>query len=183
MFDSEKNEEKITFDTLCDTYIEASSFASPAELHGLLCGKLSSGKHLDNSTWLNAVEEQMDLNNGLNEKARNMFVELYAFTYQQLTSSDFSFAPLLPDDMEPLSMRLECLSQWCRGFLTGYGLGGIGKSLPSKEEQSVLLDFSQIVKVNTDIKSTCVTNEDERDFTEVIQYVRMAAITLFDKHQ
>lgn len=172
----------LTFDSLCDIYVEVGSFSSPAELHGQLCGQLSAGQRLTTSDWLKVVADQIAIESALTESAEQLLTAMYHSTLELLSSPDMSFSLFLPEDSDPMSVRLECLSQWCHGFLAGYGLGGISQQSLSKEAQSILLDFTRIVKVETDIEVGELDNEAESDFMEVCEYVRMATLTLFDEH-
>jgi len=181
MFDADNIQDAITFDGLCNIYVEADSFSSPADLHGQLCGQLAAGQRLDRSVWLNIAVEQMNLEGDLSETAERYLVALYEWSYEQLLSPDLSFLMLLPDDNDPMSVRLEALSQWCHGFLAGYGLAGVRQESFSKESQAILLDFTRIVKVDTEIEAAELDNNAENDFMEVCEYVRMAVLTLFDE--
>ena len=181
-FKSDNADKQITFDELCDIYVEIGSFSSPSELHGQLCGQLSAGQRLESADWLKAATDQMAIESILSVSVEEFLMTLYQSTYQELLSPDMSFSLFLPEDSDPMNVRLECLSQWCHGFLAGYGLGGISQSSLSKETQSILLDFTRIVKVETDIEAGDLNDDAEHDFMEVCEYVRMAVLTLFDEH-
>ena len=42
----------------------------------------------------------------------------------RLRGDEMEFELLLPDDDAPLEQRATALSQWCQGFLYGFGTGG-----------------------------------------------------------
>ena len=175
-------ETNITFDDLCSIYLEEGSFAPPADLHGQLCGLLCAGNLLKTEDIINLATEQMMLDSALKEATQDKIIALYREAQAQLKSSDLDFCILLPDNSDPLSIRLESLTQWCHGFLTGYGLSGINQKDLSEEAQSILLDFTRIVKVDTSMDAMLESDSSEGDFVEVCEYVRMAALMLFNEN-
>ena len=107
-------------------------------------------------------------------------IGLYQLTQQQFEASDFGFELLLPDDDQMLAQRAEALGSWCSGFLSGFGLatGKRGEKL-SAEAQDGLRDLAQIAQIAAD--SDVDSDEDEADLMEVQEYVRMAAMLMFNE--
>lgn len=173
----DESKDMITFDLLCNTYIEAGSFASPSELHGQLCGHLSVGDQLEASAILSITSAQVGTNVILNESMEATVLMLYQEIRQQLKSPDLSFFALLPDNSEPLSVRLECLSQWCHGFLIGYSSIRIKETSLTEDEHSIILDFTQIVKVDIHMGTTD-DDQCEQDYMLLYDYVRTSAMML-----
>ena len=113
----------VNFDDIADAFIRANMSGSPAELHGLLCGRVSGGEHLSEEDLVSTVAEFLDVPPERVEDFGDMLPDLYQFTYGQICSSGFEFVPLLPDDDFSLNERLASLGEWCQGFL--FGLGNI----------------------------------------------------------
>jgi len=89
---------------------------------------------------------------------------------------DFGFNMLLPKDDDELSLRLEAISGWCRGYLSGLGLVGItDQDLKNDTVKEIVQDLSQIAHVSID---TDDTDEDESNYMELVEYVRIAVQNL-----
>ncbi len=84
------------FDDFVDMFIELDALATPAELHGLLCGHLSAGQRLNPDTWLAMVLAQLDVQAIGEAESRLELVALYELGLKQLNGSNFEFQPLLP---------------------------------------------------------------------------------------
>ena len=110
-------------------------------------------------------------------------VGLFEQTRQQLASSSFGLALLLPDDDESLVSRTEALGSWCRGFLYGLGLSGIGdiSRLPD-DLPEILLDMEKISHAD-DYVAQDENEEDEQAFAELEEYVRVGAMMLNEEFQ
>ena len=50
----------VNFDDIADAFIRANMSGSPAELHGLLCGRVSGGEHLSEDDLVSTVAEFLD---------------------------------------------------------------------------------------------------------------------------
>ena len=86
-----------------------------SELHGLLSGMLCADRGMDYGQWLDLLSAN-DVAS-LTPTERDMLSRLFETTRDELTSPDFDFHLLLPDDEEPLADRARALGEWCRGFL------------------------------------------------------------------
>lgn len=166
------------FDTLADQFVQQGAFCSPAELHGSLCGQLAAGGRYGSSDeWLQAAVGLMDIGELTDAPLIDGLTAMYEISLEQLTSGEFGFALLLPDDDTPINLRAEALGQWCEGFLAGYAMGG-GKTDGglSDEARETLRDLITISQIATD---TDEEESSEGDFTEVFEYVRMSAMLIF----
>lgn len=138
-----------------------------SELHGVLAGMLCADRGLDCGQWLELLSAN-DVGT-LTPMERDLLTTLYDTTRDELTSPDFDFHLMLPDDEEPLPERARALGEWCRGFLYGFGERSGGPEC-SEESAEVLRDFADISRIEADDS----TDQDEQDFVEVAEYVRMA---------
>jgi uncharacterized protein len=91
-----------------------------------------------------------------------------------LDAADLSFAPLLPDDDERLDHRLTALGEWCAGFLAGYRALAEPDELPA-DAREALDDIAELAEIEPDLDETA---EGEADFTEVVEYLRVAVLLL-----
>jgi uncharacterized protein YgfB (UPF0149 family) len=166
----------LSFDDLANLLAPLGTLNSPSELHGLLCGKLAGGAELSEINWLLEAVEFLDFVAAPDEKVRIALSNLYHTTQQQL-QGDFSLKLMLPDDETLLSDRAACLSQWCHGFLTGFGsVDTQGKREIGEESEDMLQDLANIVQIQVDEEDE---PSAEADYTEVVEYVRMVANSLY----
>lgn len=158
-----------------DALHDVTARVDAAESHGILCGMLSAGGHIADRDWLSQVVpgEAGDM-----EKCDTLLA-LYHATVWQLGDPQFSFTMLLPDEEAPLGDRTRALAQWCSGFLYGLGLGGVTEStqLPG-EAAEVLGDLAKIASVDYELEEP--GEEEERAYEEVVEYVRVAALLVFE---
>lgn len=164
----------LNFDEFCTQLAPLGTINSPAELHGLLCGKLSGGAELPLINWLLEAVEFLDFTQAPNEQIRELLTQLYLTTQSQLRDG-FGLQMLLPDDDTPLSQRTAALGQWAYGFLTGFGSAG-GKRELSEEVEDGLRDLASIAQIAAEDGED---ENDESDYMEVTEYVRMLAASLF----
>jgi len=161
----------------------------PAECHGGLCGLLCASDTVTGAAWVNQVlagrldlpeAEPPPLQGGAHGEGHALLLILYKETAGQLDDPEFGFSLLLPDDEVPLSQRAESLSRWCQGFLAGLGFGGVQdqSKLPG-DCHEVMRDFAEISRLGHGADDA--TNEDEAAFAEIVEYVRMAALVVYEE--
>jgi uncharacterized protein len=177
MSDSPPLPVKIDFDRLANALAPLGVLNSPSELHGLLCGKLSAGAHLSEVQWLLDAVEFLDFTQAPDPQIRDLLTEVYLVTRQQLRG-DFALKLLLPDDDELISTRVTALSQWCHGFLTGFGSVDNSNRQLDEDAQDMLRDLASIVQIQIDDEEDDVNNE--ADYMEVTEYVRMIASNFYE---
>jgi uncharacterized protein len=99
-----------------------------------------------------------------------------------LRGDELEFEPLLPDDEVALQDRARALSQWCQGFLYGYGMAALpqAEDIPSNVDE-VLRDLTHIGRATVDL--TEVNEEEEQAYAEVIEYVRVGVQLIHDELQ
>ena len=168
-----------SFEQIHDLLQNYGALQSAAELHGFLAGQLAAGRRLTRSEWLRAANEAADLSRNPDEVAGDSLYELYRSTLAALQSGELSFHPLLPDDDSALVERVECLGQWCQGFLAGFGMAG--SRLPLDEEQAdALRDLSAIAQVGANDDGD--DESSESDLFSICEYVRLTAVEIFSQH-
>lgn len=148
-----------------------------SELHGALCGYLCAGGGAGAQAWCEALalEALQDLLSD-DADARKTFGRFFDQARTRLSDPLLAFEPMLPDEDSRVADRADALVEWCRGFIGGLGLAGndAAESL-SEDAKEVLGDLSRIA--GSDLQ-TGEDDGDEVDFTEVLEYVRMAVLLL-----
>ena len=145
---------------------------SPALLHGVLSGFLCSGGEFDAELLPQLI--QVPVPAVVGELAEG----LAARAQEALVSEDFVFEPLLPDDDSPLGERLAALSHWCDWFALGFAAGFMRpQSELGAEHCEILDDFAQVAAVDSADADAGV--QEETDFMELVEYVRIGSISLF----
>jgi yecA family protein len=146
-----------------------------AEAHGTLSALL-----IDNAgfaTWLgHTLDELPDKGNVLAAEQLGVLEQLFEQTRGQLDDEDLSLELLLPDDTDDFDLRLLGLSQWCQGFLYGFGVSGaaIEESLDD-ESRECLSDLLEISKLGHDEETS---DETEQQYVEIVEHVRVATLLL-----
>lgn len=177
MSDSPPIPNKIDFDRLANALAPLGVLNSPSELHGLLCGKLAGGAKLNEVQWLLDAVEFLDFVQAPDPHIRDLLSEVYLVTRQQFRG-DFALTLLLPGDDELISTRVAALSQWCHGFLTGFGSVENKNRQLDEEAQDMLRDMAAIVQIQVDDEEDETNNE--ADYMEVTEYVRIIASNFYE---
>jgi len=169
----------IDYDSLASALQRISVDASPAELHGQLCGLLSSRPNLQFNQWIEeSVPELVDAKargDALAGEGEVLLQQLYADTEAGIQDQELGFQLLLLDDAESLPQRLEELSEWCSGFLLGLAMGGIKeyKGLPG-DIPDLMQDLVEISRAgHYELQDE---EEDENAYMELVEYVRMGVM-------
>lgn len=154
--------------------------AELAECHGLLCGLVcrgaaeTSGEFLDQAAAMQLLVEPGDV-------LRSALVDAWQRTVAQLEDEYLGFQLWLPDDEEPLEERTIALAQWCSGFLAGLGSGGQLDAL-SDDAREAIEDLQQIARAEmsagADPREDGDMEEDEAAYAEIVEYVRVVALTM-----
>ncbi len=169
----------VNFDDLANLLAPLGTLNSPSELHGLLCGKLAGGASLTEVNWLLDAVEFLDFIAAPDESVRIALSKLYHSTQEQLQGA-FGLKLMLPDDDSLLSERARALSEWCHGFLSGFGsVDHQGKRQISEEAAEMLQDIANIVQIQVDDEED--EPSAEADYMEVTEYVRVAVSNLYDE--
>ena len=170
---------QVTFREVAKVLEVAGSQVVAAEGHGCLCGALCTSPDYTLERWLDELvaadaEEEADI--APDEALRLLFID----TQRALRGEEMEFEPLLPDDDEPLERRATALSQWCQGFLYGFGTGKPTRDEDLKGEVSeVLRDLSHIAAAAVDVGAA--GEEEEEAYAEVVEYLRVGVQLVHDE--
>lgn len=153
------------------------SSVAASESHGCLCGALCTTQQYPVESWLDElVPEPQD--EPVEEAAPLRL--LFADTVRALRGDEMEFQLLLPDDDDPLVERASALSQWCQGFLYGFG---VGRSVPQEEltgeVEEVLRDLTHISQAS--VETGADAEEEEQAYAEIVEYVRAGVQLIHDE--
>jgi len=161
------------------------------ESHGALCGMLCAQGATEASQWmLNVLGEHEETSKDLQQVGKKL-LEIHKITVEQMNDTDADFELMLPDDDEPLDMRVEGLGMWCQGFVYGLAVGGIKEDTVLPEDSKELIqDILEISRAGyvADNEAELATDEedseeDEVAFMEVCEYVRMGILLIYEELQ
>jgi uncharacterized protein YgfB (UPF0149 family) len=166
------------FDPLSAILLQAGVRHSPAELHGVICGLLSTGVAAEDAELCGLLASHTDLVGQWPADAVQAFAALRDMARDGLLGGSMDLVLCLPDDEAALSDRVGALGQWAEGFLVGFGTGTAGMKdsdfPPSLQE--ALSDLSAISQV--DLPEDDSTEEADL-FEQVAEHTRMAALMVF----
>lgn len=176
--------EQPDFDEIGDIFVRLGLSISPAELHGLLVGSLSGSLTLTFQEWLQEAADYFNVALTTLEEPDTEMQTFYQSASEQLKDSDLGFRPLLPDDDCDLDSRLIALSEWCQGFLNGFGRhqrlsndGQAGHKI-SDDGHEALRDLAAIFQVG--LESDSLPGETEEEYyTDIVEHVRVTVLLLF----
>jgi yecA family protein len=154
---------------------------SASELHGVLAGLLAGGARLNRLALIKALESHSEADQAFDNDIIASIWQLQLQTLEDLQASELIFAPLLPDDEAALAARVQALADWCQGFLVGFGTA-VRPNDTRLHEESVKETLEDIVHVSN-VDPTAEENDDadEGAYAELFEFVRMAAIHLFEE--
>jgi uncharacterized protein len=156
--------------------VQANTKTEPSEVHGIICGLVCSGTHLDGKSWLEHVLGQTNLDEWSGSKA--FLIRLYDQISQQFNGIEFKFNMLLPDSSHSLAERTLALTQWCKGFLSGLYVAGFDPDqIQNENNMDALYRFSELAQLDPgQIENT---NEDVLTFEDLTEFVRKAVWSLY----
>ena len=169
------------WDEIADQLFNAGQTLNPSELHGVLVGLMGAGfdpddeHHLEQT--LASVEKAVGMQ--LQGELVDIVSRLNLATLSAIVDTDYAFHVFLPDDDDPIEQRLRSFSNWVTGFISGYTEGMTVRQVAGlaiqPEVADVLKDFASIAQVETD---QVETEEAERQLEELVDYVRLATISI-----
>ena len=149
---------------------------SVSEIHGVLSGQIcADSAAFDLGLSIKILEIPEDTKQVITKLLKMLAEDILS----QLETENYAFELLLPDADEEFSQRLIALSQWCNGFNAGFAGAWVrDDSAMETDTREVLSDFSRIAEVDEEDEEAS-ESDNEVNFMEIEEYVRMAAITVF----
>lgn len=166
------------YEPLSEALDEAGVDNHASEVHGVICGLLSTGVSAEDAELQGLLASHTELTGNWTPEAKQLFAELRDLARDGFLGGGMDLALLLPRDDTELPARVEALGRWTEGFLVGFGTGTAGmkdSDLPPALQEA-LSDLSAISNVE-------VPEEDEEEeealFAQVAEHTRMAALMVF----
>ncbi len=143
---------------------------SAAESHGIATGILCVNGNTESGSWLQEIQQD---SGEFSADDLVILENLFEDTRNLLISDEFTFQPLLPDELAPLGEQIDALRDWCQGFLYGIGTASPTTHWPN-EIHEIVKDITEFTKLQSNAE-----NEDaENDLMELTEYLRAAVIFL-----
>ncbi|HXA92537.1 MAG TPA: UPF0149 family protein [Steroidobacteraceae bacterium] len=155
---------------------QARSLTDAAEAHGTLAGCLCATVAYRFEDWLLEILPEGCADPYTTEALRGLFQT----TSASLGEAQMEFAPLLPEDEQPIDARAAALGSWCQGFLYGLGASALNDAsqLPG-EVGEIVRDLTEITHVGVDAADSLESNEGA--YAELVEFVRVGVQLLFDE--
>jgi uncharacterized protein YgfB (UPF0149 family) len=169
---------QVTFPEIVRVLEVAGSSVAAAESHGCLCGALCTSAGYTFARWVEEIVPEDAP--AQDEQSMQALQLLFTDTVDALRGDAMEFHPLLPDDDVTLDARATALSQWCQGFLYGFGTGGPVKvdELPANVNE-VLRDVTDIGRSRVDVGDA--GEAEEQAYSEVVEYLRVGVQLIHDE--
>lgn len=169
---------QVTFPEVARVLQTLQSSVAAAESHGCLCGALCTSQNYALESWLDELVPEAQADPADDDRATLRL--LFADTVRALRGDEMEFQLLLPDDDEPLVERASALSQWCQGFLYGFGTGQpVSREELTSEVEEVLRDLTHISQAS--VETGADAEEEEQAYAEIVEYVRAGVQLIHDE--
>jgi uncharacterized protein len=165
------------FEHLRDELSRASVDLHPAELHGMLVGYLCAVKDSSGPSQRRSLFEAWM---GCQAPASlvNMLEECHKQSRDSLGEyADFDFTLMIPGDDEVITERVESVSLWCSGFLSGFGESG--RQLDADDASDVKEALQDMGRIAAMSKEVTEGEDNESDLTEIVEFIRISALLIF----
>lgn len=172
------------FDEIADLFWRLGVMQTPSQLQGFLSGQIAVANEPAMDVWLSQAQAYIETVEPTNSDENRLLMQLHSSSCRQFSAGDLEYELLLPDDAVEITQRVECLSQWCKGFLAGFAMAGKEVQLRGESRQysenvaealSDMGSISQVILSEDDIDE----EQRERDYFEISEYLRLAAITIY----
>jgi uncharacterized protein YgfB (UPF0149 family) len=141
----------------------------PAELHGSVTGYLCAGRSARADRLLAELQLESD-DAGVPDPLHALLDEQVTGISAELRAGG-AVMPLLPE--APLPARANGMVDWCRGFLGGVGLAGVGAGgRLDPVARELLRDFGEIASTHLDC------DDDDAALAAVVDYIRSGVLYL-----
>ena len=152
--------------------------ANAAELQGSLCGLLCMDAQANRIDWYKTLYDAI----APDDQEILDLTALFDKTVQSLNSLDFDLHLELPDDLAPLPSRILAMTDWCQGLIYGLGTSGLTDETElSADCQEYIADAIKISQMSNDVLED--SNEEETNFEELVEYLRMGLFLLYSELQ
>ena len=137
-------------------------------LHGTVCGLLCGAPDESIRSYRRALTDLLDEASDVDGDELARFIEYAA---DDLAAPDLGFVPLLPDDDQAITDRVDALAQWSAGFVAGFEEAGGDLDEAAAD---ALEDIERIADVGAEF------DDDEFDYFSVAEHLKVAVLTIHD---
>jgi yecA family protein len=170
-----------SLEELASALVRLNTACTASELHGVMTGLLSGGARLNRNMLQKVLEAHAEGESAFDDTLMAQLWQLQLQTLEELGASELVFSPMIPEDDDDLGHRVTALSDWCQGFLIGFGTA-VRPNDTRVHEESVRETLQDIVHVaNVDPAAQDNDEGDEFAYAELYEFVRMASIHLFEE--
>jgi len=173
---TENLEQSDAYQELQHKLTTANASVDASEVHGVICGVIASNQELPDY-WFAELFDQAEEGDLLVADCKTEVDELYANTVRQIEDAGVGMQLLLPDDETSLAARAQAVSQWCQGFLYGFGLSGDAfEQQLSDEAREALEDIASFTRM--DINGIEESEEEEDALVEITEFIWVASMLI-----
>ena len=167
----------IEFAKADEQWMDDNCFQSPSALQGWLTGHLAAGVRPSRSQWLKEAQQYLELESSPSDKLKHLLESLHDEVLFSLMSEDMNYQLLLPTDEDAdIEEQVECLAQWSKGFLDGFGASGIKSGNLKDDVVEVLRDLDAFSQANIEDPTS---PDNELIYAELSEHARISALTVF----
>ena len=169
----------VAFDEVAHALATRGGVVHASEAHGCLCGALCVRQEYLLREWLDELLPEAPASAEA-EAAGGPLGDLHERSRADLAAADMVFEPLLPDDDQPLPLRVEALGAWCQGFLYGFGASGARPREPLPADVAeALADLAEISPAGAVGSASAEVEEDA--YAELVEFLRVAVQLIHDE--
>ncbi len=160
------------FDEFANFLLQEGTFHPPSELQGLFTGFFIAGGQS-----VSSIAQDIQIFLELEHIADTTKLEALAKKVSvKLLGEALDYEIALPDDEQPLAVRMKAAAAWCEGFLAGFSLQPMEqKALPPLISEA-LNDYAAIAQV--DVEHIEEDEDSEKDYAEIVEFLRLSAMSL-----
>lgn len=160
-----------SFDEMANIFSAAGIFVHPSYAHGIWLGMIAGGMNCSPKAWADIIIGKPDSWNTLSTPVQHMLLALAEASVEQLGDSHYVLQLLLPDDEDELEDRLLSLGEFCDGFTEAFtNHSGEHTGLLDSDAAEAFADIRQVKELSLELSHE---PEDEADYMEVLEYVRV----------
>ena len=154
-----------------------------AECHGVLCGILCASGTSDMQRWVRHLFEARTTDRELTEDALKLLHDVHQCTLTEINHETLEFTMLLPDQAEGMDVRISGLADWCSGFSLGLIMGGLNDKMLISDDVREFVEDVQYISDASFTENDSQSDQTEKSFTEIEEYVRMGVLLLNEELQ
>lgn len=154
-----------------------------AEAHGLTCGLVCGDFPHSLQTIQRELLEECDPQDAFVQECRGLLTQLHGIAKEELDDPELSFQLMLPDEDSGTMKRAAALSDWCQGFLYGFGISAtdIEKRL-SDDATGALEDMGEFTRLDRD-EVDDTDNVGAEALAELEEYLRVCVMVIYQDMQ